>query len=114
MDATAAVALVVSVVSLIGTITTVVRLFTKTEVRVDVVEERGKETAALARTTADDFVGKGQTAHIALQARVTALEATASRLATTERVDALAAEIRQGLRHLEDVIRRESRKDDDR
>ena len=107
-------ALLVSVVSLLGTLTTVVRLFTKTEVRVDVVEERGKETAALARITADAFNGEGRNAHTALSARVTALEATASRLATTERVDALAAEIRQGLRHLEDVIRREARKDDDR
>ena len=83
------VALLLSIVSLIGTITTVVRLFTKTEVKVDVVDERGKETAALARAT------------------VTAVEQTVARLATNERVDAVMARMEQGFKHLEDVIRRE-------
>ncbi len=48
-----AIAVVVSVVSLIGTITTVVRLFTKTEVKAENTERMGGETARLARETAD-------------------------------------------------------------
>jgi cell division septum initiation protein DivIVA len=47
------IAVVVSVVSLIGTITTVVRLFTKTEVKADNLDTLGKDTARLARETAD-------------------------------------------------------------
>lgn len=101
------VALLLSIVSLIGTITTVVRLFTKTEVKVDVVDERGKETAALARATADKFNGEAHAAHTALVARVTAVEQTVARLATNERVDAVMARMEQGFKHLEDVIRRE-------
>jgi hypothetical protein len=101
------IALIVSIVSLLGTLTTVVRLFTKTEVRVDVIDERGKETAALARQTADKFNGEAHAAHTSLVARVTAVEGTVQRLATNERVDAVLARMEQGFKHLEDVIRRE-------
>lgn len=106
-DSAAQLALLLSVVSLLGTLTTVVRLFTKTEVKVEVVDERGKETAALARATADKFNGEAHAAHTALVARVTAVEQTVARLATNERVDAVMARLEQGLKHLEDVIRRE-------
>jgi stress response protein SCP2 len=104
---TAAVALLVSIMSLLGTFAIVVRLFTKTEIRVDVIAEKLEEAAKLARVTADNFNGEGRNAHTALTARVTALEAAIGRLATIERVDAVLSEVRQGFKHLEDVIRRD-------
>jgi hypothetical protein len=107
MSDAASVALVVSIVSLLGTLTTVIRLFTRTEVRVDVIDERLRDASKLARETADKFNGEGHAAHTALQARVVAVEQQLQRLATNERVDAVLDRMEQGFRHLEDVIRRE-------
>lgn len=96
---------ITSIVSLLGVFAVVVRLFTKTEVRVDVVEERGKETALLARTTHDSFNGPARAEHEKLVGRVVSLEAEIKSKATTEAVMALANEMRQGFKHLEAVIR---------
>jgi hypothetical protein len=102
----AIISLAVSIVSLLGTFAIVVRLFTKTESKLDVVEERGRETAALARATADIVNGESRTAHTALAARVAALESTTTTLATKESVAAVLTEVRMGIGEIKTILAR--------
>lgn len=108
----AAIGLITSVISLFGVFAVVVRLFTKTEVRVDVVDERGKETSALCRATADAFNGPARAEHERLVGRVNTLEGDIKNKATAESVTSLRDEMRQGFKHLEQVIRSQRESED--
>lgn len=101
------VALLVSVVSLLGTLTTVVRLFTKTEVRVEGLSKSVDKVEKLSEDTAYKFVNEGKMAHMQLEGRVKAIEDNMAKLASNERVNAVLDRMEQGFKHLEDVIRRE-------
>ena len=58
---------------------------------------------------AEEFNGPARSRHTELMGRVSSLEAQITRYATTESVQAIAAEMRQGFKHLEELIKSERR-----
>ena len=100
------VALLVAVVSLLGTLTTVVRLFTKTEVRVDVIDKTLDKVEKLAQSTADNFNGPARNAHTELMGRVTTLERDTMKLATIESVASVRTEVAMGFAEIKTMLAR--------
>jgi len=100
------VALLVAVVSLLGTLTTVVRLFTKTEVGVATLEKTLAKVEAQAQATADNFNGPARNAHTELVGRVATLEKDTQRLATIESVTGLRTEVALGISEIKAMLAR--------
>jgi hypothetical protein len=100
------VALLVAVVSLLGTLTTVVRLFTKTEVGVATLEKTLAKVEAQAQRTADEFNGPSRNAHTELTGRVATLERDTQRLATIESVASVRTEVAMGFSEIKTMLAR--------
>lgn len=96
--------LFLGVVSLFTSFAVIVRLFTKTEVRVDRLAVDVEKVDTLSRATHDDFNGRARNAHTELAGKVLALEAAQLKLATVESVTTLTTELRLGLRHIASLI----------
>ena len=99
------VALLVAVVSLLGTLTTVVRLFTRTEVRVDVTAKTLEKVEVQAQANADAF-NAARNAHTELAGRVATLERDTQRLATIESVASVRTEVAMGFAEIKTMLAR--------
>ena len=100
-----------AILSLIGVVLGAGRIFFVVEAR---QAEHAQKLAKL-EVVADAFNGPARAEHMRLVGRVDAVEKDASRMATIERVDAVLNEVRQGFRHLAELIgdRRHETKDKD-
>lgn len=99
----------IAVLSLLGVVLGAGRVFFVVEAKIAEHEVRlGKHDVV-----ADAFNGPARAEHMRLVGRVDALEKDVSKLATVERVDAILVEMRQGFRHLAELIAdRRHEKDD--
>ncbi len=97
--------LVGSFASLAGLVAIVVRLFTRTEVRVDRAIEDVKEIKSRVDKQAEAFNVELR-ASGALATKVGSLESKVSSLATVEAFEGFRREMAQGMKHLEDLIKR--------
>jgi len=95
-----------AVLSLAGVILGAGRVFFVVEAK---QAEHAKAIAKL-EVVADAFNGPARAEHMKLVGRVDAIEKDVSKLATVERVDAILVEMRQGFRHLADLIAAQDRR----
>ena len=98
-----------AVLSLLGVVLGAGRVFFVVEAKIAEHEVRlGKHDVV-----ADAFNGPARAEHMRLVGRVDSIEKDVSKLATVERVDAILVEMRQGFRHLAELIAdRRHEKDD--
>lgn len=99
----------IAVLSLLGVVLGAGRVFFVVEAKIAEHEVRlGKHDVV-----ADAFNGPARAEHMRLVGRVDAIEKDVSKLATVERVDAILVEMRQGFRHIAELIAdRRHEKDD--
>ena len=97
--------LVLGVANLVGLLALVVRLFTRTEIRVDVMEKQLAKVEAQAQATADNFNG-ARNAHTELMGRVLTLERDTAKLATIESVQSVRVEVQMGFAELKTMLAR--------
>lgn len=95
-----------AVLSLAGVVLGAGRVFFVVEAK---ISEHAAKLAKLD-VVADDFNGPARAEHMRLVGRVDALEKDVGKLATVERVDAILVEMRQGFRHLADLIAAQDRR----
>lgn len=98
--------LVLGVANLVGLLALVVRLFTRTEIRVDVMEKQLTKVEAQAQATADNFNGPARNAHTELMGRVSTLERDTAKLATIESVQSVRVEVQMGFAELKTMLAR--------
>jgi hypothetical protein len=95
-----------AVLSLAGVILGAGRVFFVVEAR---MAEHAKTIAKL-ELVADAFNGPARAEHMRLVGRVDALEKDLAKMASIERVDSILVEMRQGFRHLADLIAAQDRR----
>lgn len=97
------------ILSLVGVILGAGRVFFVVEAK---IAEHAAKLVKL-EVVADAFNGQARAEHMRLVGRVDSIEKDVSKLATIERVDAILTEMRQGFRHLAELIaERRADKDD--
>ena len=98
-----------AVLSLVGVVLGAGRVFFVVEAKI------AEHEKALARhdVVADAFNGPARAEHMRLVGRVDAIEKDVGKLASVERVDAILSEMRQGFRHLADLIAAMDRRHND-
>jgi hypothetical protein len=95
-----------AVLSLAGVVLGAGRVFFVVEAKI----AEHEKTLAKHDAVADAFNGPARAEHMRLVGRVDALEKDLAKMATVERVDAILVEMRQGFRHLADLIAAQDRR----
>jgi len=99
-----------AVLSFVGVILGAGRVFFVVEAKI------AEHDKAIARhdAVADAFNGPARAEHMRLVGRIDAIEKDVGKLASVERVDAILTEMRQGFRHLADMIASMDRRHNDK
>jgi hypothetical protein len=95
-----------AVLSLVGVILGAGRVFFVVEAKI----AEHEKTLTKHDAVCDAFNGPARAEHMRLVGRVDALEKDLAKMATVERVDAILVEMRQGFRHLADLIAAQDRR----
>lgn len=95
-----------AVLSLVGVILGAGRVFFVVEAKI----AEHEKTLAKHDAVCDAFNGPARAEHMRLVGRVDAMERDVGKLASIERVDSILVEMRQGFRHLADLIAAQDRR----